>query len=304
MRRSYYDRSFDTPMIYVGYFARLQGPGGFLMFKPMRLFWLIVLLYAVGALFLVAASPQTSDKGPTAVRFTATTENVSGAGEAIKINLTRWSSDTDRDQFLNAWNFTPPPAAESRGAAGGGRGGRGGAAGGRGGRGGGGRGGRGATAPAGDVPADPDAVDPDNPAFRFGRGGARGGAGDAAPESPQASLASALKKAPTVGILWTSETVGYSIKYAYRLPQPDGTERVILATDRRVGAWSNLWRPVGSATVTDYAFSVIELHLNAKGEGEGKTTMTGKVASDNEAKTIVLDAYNTLPVILKGVKRQ
>jgi len=280
-------------------------PGGFLMFKPMRLFWLIVLSYGGGALLLAAASPQTSDKGTTAVRFTATTENVSGAGEAIKINLTRWSSDTDRDQFLKAWNYTPPPAEEGRGAAGGGRGGRGGAGGGRGGRGGGGgRGGRGAAAPAADVPADPDAVDPDNPAFRFGRGGARGGGGEAGADSPQASLASALKKAPTIGILWTSETVGYSIKYAYRLAQPDGSERIILATDRRVGAWSNLWKPAGSASVTDYAFSVIELHVNAKGEGEGKTTMTGKVASDNESKTIALDAYSTLPVILKGVKRQ
>ena len=50
--------------------------------------------------------------------------------------------------------------------------------------------------------------------------------------SPESSLAAAIQKAPTAGVLWTSENVGYSIKYAYRLPQPDGGERIILATDR------------------------------------------------------------------------
>jgi hypothetical protein len=157
------------------------------------------------------------------------------------------------------------------------------------------------------VPPDPDAVDPDNPAPARGRGGARGGGGGGAngpTQTPEGSLSAAIKKAPTVGILWTSENVGYSIKYAYRLSQPDGGERIILATDRRVGAWSNLWKPSPSMTLSDYAFSMIELRLNSKGEGEGRGVVTGKVAIDDSAKTIALDQYATLPVILKGVKRQ
>jgi hypothetical protein len=117
-------------------------------------------------------------------------------------------------------------------------------------------------------------------------------------------LAAAIKKAPTAGILWTSENVGYSIKYAYRLPQPDGGERIILATDRRVGAWSNLWKISGEIPPSDYAFSMIELRLNSKGDGEGRGVVTGKVAVDSTAKTIALDGYAALPVILKGVKRQ
>jgi hypothetical protein len=156
------------------------------------------------------------------------------------------------------------------------------------------------------LPPDPDAVDPDSPAARFGRGvGGRGAApANASGPTPEASLAAAIKKASSVGILWTSENVGYSIKYAYRLSQPDGSERIILATDRRVGAWSNLWTPTPPVTSTDYGFSIIELRLNSKGEGEGRGVITGKVAIDNEAKTIALDAYTTQPVILKAVKRQ
>jgi len=260
--------------------------------KPIQLFAFVLCGVAGIPLATTAQAPAT---GPVAVRFTATSANVSGAGEPIKINLSNWSTDTDRDQFLAAWTLTAAPAAEGRG----GRAGRG-VAGGRGGR-----GARGAAAPE-PLPVDPAAVNDDSPAFTFGRGGRGRGANDApaVPETPQSSLAAALKKTPTVGILWTSETVGYSIKYAYRLPQPDGGERIILATDRRVGAWNNLWTPAGSANVTDYAFSVLELRLTAKGEGEGKGSMTGKIAVDSEAKTIALDGYSALPLVLKAVKRQ
>jgi hypothetical protein len=247
-----------------------------------------------------AALPAALAQTPSTVadlRFTATSENVSGAGEAIKINLTGWSTDAQRDDLVNAWTMkptaAPAAAAESRG--------------GRGGRGGGGRGGRGArgaaAAPAADGPADPDAVDADNPAFRFGRGGARGRA-DQPATTPQDAVVAALKKSPTVGMLWTSETVGYSIKYAYRMPQPDGSERIVLATERRVGTWSSLWKPSGAITPWDTGFSIIELHINGKGEGEGKGVLAGKIGVDSQAKTLALDDYATLPVILKGVKRR
>ena len=261
------------------------------------------------ALAILATAAVRAQGG---VRFTATSENVSGAGEAIKINLTDWSPDSRRDEFVAAWTLTAP-APQGRG----GRGGAGAAPRGRGTGGAAGRGARGgdasAIAPAAvpGVPVDPDAVNADTPAPRGGRGarGARGGGGgggggNASAQTPQSSLAAALKKAPTVGILWTSETVGYSIKYAYRLTQPDGGERIILATDRRVGEWSNLWQTSAPIQASDYPFSIIELRLNSKGEGEGRGALTGKVVVDTAAKTVALDQYATLPVVLKGVKRQ
>jgi hypothetical protein len=92
--------------------------------------------------------------------------------------------------------------------------------------------------------------------------------------------------------------------YAVRQPQADGTERIILISDRRLGSWNNLWKPAGSAAATNYEFSVIELHLNAKGEGEGKASLAGKVVVDTTAKTLALENYATLPVVLKAVKRR
>jgi hypothetical protein len=117
-----------------------------------------------------------------------------------------------------------------------------------------------------------------------------------------------LSKAPSVGHLWSSEVAGYSLRSAVRLAGQDGGERIILITERRLGAWNDLWKPLGPSAATNpatsYAFSVIELHLNSKGEGEGKISLTGRVAVDSAAKTIALENYGVLPVVLKNVRHK
>jgi len=84
---------------------------------------------------IIAASLLLTAQAPVLVaRYTATTSNVSGAGDAIRIELLKWSTDADRDQLLNAWLHpapppppvvaqAAPPAAGGGGRGGGGRGG-------------------------------------------------------------------------------------------------------------------------------------------------------------------------------------
>jgi hypothetical protein len=234
-----------------------------------------------GRFLLAALVVVQASKGPVA-RYTAVADNVNNAGENVRIDILAWSSEADRDQMAAAWNLSPAP---TRGAA---------------------RGAPGAAAALGD------------PAARGGRGAAparggrgdtpaRGGRGDTngqAPttSTPQASLLSALNAAGTAGILWTSDSLGYAIRYAYRIPQSGGGERVLLATERRLGGWNDLWRPASSPT--DYEFTLIELRLNAAGRGEGKATLTGKAAVDPEAKTIALENYASGPVVFKNVARE
>jgi hypothetical protein len=93
------------------------------------------------------------------------------------------------------------------------------------------------------------------------------------------------------------------LRYAYRTKQADGTERIIFATERRLGAWNNLWKPTGAAG-PNYEFTVIELRINAKGEGEGKSSLAGKVAVDPAVNSVALDGYAGLPVLLRDVKRR
>jgi hypothetical protein len=199
--------------------------------------------------------------------FTAVSANVADPGGPVKIRIQRWSASEQAAPLIAALN-PPPPAARGAGPDGARAGGRGEAAG------------------------------------RTGRAGARGrGRGAApAPLSPTAALAQAIGRAPTIGYLWTSDVTGYAIKYAYRAPLPDGGERVILASDRRLGTHSAAWQPTAS-DLTDYEFTVIEIRFNAKGVGEGKTSLTTKVIVDNEAKTVALENYATAAPILRNVKR-
>ncbi len=49
---------------------------------------------------------------------------------------------------------------------------------------------------------------------------------------------------------------------------------------------------------------MIELRLNAKGEGEGKVSLTGKVAPDPGLHIVAIENYDGLPVVFAKVRKQ
>ena len=113
-----------------------------------------------------------------------------------------------------------------------------------------------------------------------------------------------MKDLPSLGYFWTSEVGGYVIRYAYRTSLPDGGSRIILLTDKRLGAAKNNWQLAEPLKSNSYEFTLIELRLPAKGMGEGKASLTGSLEVDPNTKSIALAAYETLPVVLKGAKLQ
>ena len=124
-------------------------------------------------------------------------------------------------------------------------------------------------------------------------------------EKGDAGLQAVLDAVPTVGILWTGESLGYSLRYAHRAALPDGGERFIIATDRRLGAWSrgNPWKAAGQQAAPDLPFTIVELRLNRRGQGEGKMSLAGKVTFEPDGKTIALENYASVPILIKDVKR-
>jgi hypothetical protein len=119
------------------------------------------------------------------------------------------------------------------------------------------------------------------------------------------ALAEAIQKGPSLGTIWTSESLGYTIRYAYREALPNGTERVVLVTDRRFGSWSGqVWKPLKQAESVDYPFSLVELRLKQNGAGEGKMSLTTKVAVDESGKTLALAGYDAAPIVLRNAKRE
>jgi len=113
-------------------------------------------------------------------------------------------------------------------------------------------------------------------------------------------LLDALQDMPRMGYFRAPGQVGIDIHFARRVPQPEGGERVVLVTDRRIGFWEAANQPRS----IDYPFTVIELRLNRDGEGEGKMSLATKIIADKENNIVTLENYDTQPVMLNNVKRE
>ena len=123
-------------------------------------------------------------------------------------------------------------------------------------------------------------------------------------EKGDSGLGTALEKAPTIGYIWDGGHLGYSLRYAQRVLQPDGGERIILLTDRPLGSWGReAWQPSGQAAAPPYSFTLVELRLNKHGRGNGKMSLAARVTADTDAKTVTLENYAAAPVLLDEVKR-
>ena len=138
---------------------------------------------------------------------------------------------------------------------------------------------------------------PAAPAAPGGRAGGRGRGAAPPPPSPFARLSAAIKAAPTLGYIWTDGVTGYSIKYAWRSPATEDNARIVLVTERRLNSHAPDWAAAPAAADAD--FTVIEMHLDAHGAGEGKTSLTTSVAIDTAANTLALDDYVAAPALLK-----
>ena len=105
---------------------------------------------------------------------------------------------------------------------------------------------------------------------------------------------------PRVGYFRTPNSLAYDLHFAQRTPLPDGGERIVLATDRYIG----FWEATNRVRSVDYPFTVIELHINNDGTGEGKMSVATKITGDQRTNTLVLENYATQPVMLNDARRE
>ena len=212
---------------------------------------------SLAAVLLLAETPPAN---PDALlQLTATTANVTGAPDSVRIEILRWSTDDERERLVAAWALKSSAATPGL----------------------------------------------DKGAGKLARGGGRGrgpASEGANNQTPEASLARALNETTTVGYLWSSEISGYALRYAGKVNGPDGSQRIVLITQRRLGAVNQRWNPTFDGASNSYEFSVIELRLNAKGEGEGRASLVGKVAPDMAAKIVTLENYDALPAVFNTVR--
>jgi hypothetical protein len=110
-------------------------------------------------------------------------------------------------------------------------------------------------------------------------------------------LLDTVQSLPRVGYIRTPNSIGYDLHFARKTPLPEGGQRIVLSTDRYISYWEATRRPRS----IDYPFTVIEMRLNADGDGEGKMSIATKITADKENNVIVLEDYGTQPVLLQSV---
>jgi hypothetical protein len=111
-----------------------------------------------------------------------------------------------------------------------------------------------------------------------------------------------LGGSPSIGQIWTDGPIGYSLKYAHRFNLPDGGQRIVVVTDRPLGAVDpgGLWKAEGQSGAVA-PFTVVELHVSKDGKGEGKMSLSAPFSINASDNTVALTNYASAPVTLKNV---
>lgn len=115
----------------------------------------------------------------------------------------------------------------------------------------------------------------------------------------QEGLLKVLGKQPKVGYFRMPDRIGYQLRYAFQQPDGQGGRRIVLATDRPFE-----FEEVSDETLSfGYPFTVIEIHLNKDGRGEGRISVAAKIIVSVDGKYFDVEDFGPLPVVLKTVKK-
>jgi hypothetical protein len=94
--------------------------------------------------------------------------------------------------------------------------------------------------------------------------------------------------------------LGWDVRFASEAPLPDGGYRVVIALERYMSFLELRNQP----RTVDYPFTLIQIHLNKNGEGEGKMAYATRITFDKKKNTVELENYSSEPVRLTTVKAE
>lgn len=116
-------------------------------------------------------------------------------------------------------------------------------------------------------------------------------------EKGSTALLDALTKQPPTGFIKMPNTLGWTLYYARQTEMPDGSRKIVLATNRplRFGEVANQTRSV------NYDFMLVEMHFPKSGNGEGKLAGAAKVSFDDKTHKIEIENFQAMPVQLKDI---
>lgn len=109
----------------------------------------------------------------------------------------------------------------------------------------------------------------------------------------------ALQQLPPVAEMRVDAYRSYPLQFAYELLDDDGSRRILLATHTPIGFQGG----EGYFRASAGAFTLVELRVDADGEGDGTGEVTEQVRFDEGAGTLGLSGTRTGSVRLSSVRR-
>jgi hypothetical protein len=107
-----------------------------------------------------------------------------------------------------------------------------------------------------------------------------------------------LQRLPKAGVILFPETPAYDLRYAYQFPAKDGGRTIVIGTDRKIARD----KVTAGSPSMDYPFELIQMLLDAKGEGEGHAAFGVKISVSKDGSGIELESYVDTPMMLKNIK--
>jgi hypothetical protein len=117
-------------------------------------------------------------------------------------------------------------------------------------------------------------------------------------EQGTSGLLKMLQERARIGYIRVGGGLGNDVAFARQVLHSDGSRRVILITARRL-SFNEVTR---DAPTVDYPFTFIELHLDAKGAGEGNISVGAKIKLHQKDDLIEHEDFSAGTVVLKDVK--
>lgn len=116
-------------------------------------------------------------------------------------------------------------------------------------------------------------------------------------EKGSTALLDALTKLPQLGYIKMPNTLGWALYYARQSELPDGGRRVVLATNRKLGFGES----ARQTRSVNYDFTLLEMHFDKAGKGEGKLAAAAKVEWDRKAQQLDIENYGAMPITLANI---
>lgn len=116
-------------------------------------------------------------------------------------------------------------------------------------------------------------------------------------KGPEALL-EALRDEKSVGSIRTPGNLAYDLRFAQQEMVGDGIRRIVLITDRPISMWEAVNRP----RTIDYPFTLIELRLNDRDEGQGKLNLAARIDVSRTGRMVQLENYDSQPISLNEVR--